>query len=71
MTRTVVLVVATALAAGGGLVVFLRDLRFTLEDRGQWSGRGPHRHRIGRMVLEAAVPLVGLAALLSWAWTAL
>ncbi len=70
MSRTVVLGLATALVAGGGLLVFLRDMRFVLERRLPESAGGRHGG-VKRALLEAALPLVAVVALLSWVWATL
>lgn len=58
MSRTFVLAVATVLVALGSLLVFSRDLSH--DPRGRV-----------RTAVEAALPLVGVGALLWWAWAVL
>jgi ABC-type proline/glycine betaine transport system permease subunit len=55
---TVVLAVATALVGLGALGIFVRDVTLNARPR-------------VRTVVEAAVPLAGVAVLLWWSWRAL
>lgn len=55
---TVLLGVATVLVAAGALRIFVRDLTNDTRSR-------------ARAVVEAALPLVGIAVLVWWSWSAL
>jgi hypothetical protein len=58
MNDTVLLAIASVLAVGGSVVVFARDLAHD------------DRSRV-RVIVEAALPLLGVAALTWWSWASL
>jgi hypothetical protein len=58
MSPTVLLAIASVLAIGGSVMVFARDL-------------GHDERSRARAVVEAALPLLGLVALVWWSWVSL
>jgi hypothetical protein len=75
MNRTAVLAIATGIVAIGAIVVFLRDIRIGVRDTGTWRGVTSDGSKripdLAKVIAEAALPLIGVGALVWWAWALL